>query len=146
MVGMKSRPFALAFLTLLAPLAACSAAPSSVETDDVDLIGGEEVPETAFRSTLLIRGNCTVSRVGPRHILTAAHCIFDETTHALRADFMPGAVLDITSANAADSHGPKAESGFRAVTIAKMHVPAVYFEERISGVRVLGEQVAPTWP
>lgn len=147
MVGMKSRSFAfaLASLTLFAPLAACSAdsATPSTNTDDGELIGGEEVSETAFRSTLLIRGNCTVSRVGPRHILTAAHCIFDEATHALRADFMPGAVLDITSANAADSYGPKAESGFRAVTIAKMHVPAVYFEERISGVRVLGEQVAP---
>jgi len=135
----------LASLLLVAPLVACSAEAGgpAVEGAEEDLTGGELAPERAFRSTLLIRGNCTVSRVGPRHILTAAHCIFDEEAHSVRSDFAVGATIDLTTSNAADSHGPKDASGFRAVTIARVHVPAVYAEERVSGVRVLGPTVAP---
>ncbi|CAN5920207.1 hypothetical protein BH11MYX4_BH11MYX4_05430 [soil metagenome] len=46
--------------------------------------------------TLLIRGGCTAARVGPRHILTAAHCVMNPNTRGVLAQYNPGQFLSIT--------------------------------------------------
>lgn len=65
-----------------------------------DLTGGEVASASDFPSTLVIRGNCTVTKVGPRHILTAAHCVDDAAaSDGLAAKFRAGAKIEISSAN-----------------------------------------------
>jgi hypothetical protein len=75
-------------LSLFASLAAasCAAEPSTVRTDVQALIGGEDVvfapgevtTETVQLHVIRTDGTgrgCTASRIGPRHFLTAAHCL-----------------------------------------------------------------------
>lgn len=49
---------------------------------DLQLIGGTQAAPYHFRSTVQLRfpgiGACTGAKVGPRHFLTAAHCIADD--------------------------------------------------------------------
>lgn len=124
--------------------AACSSADAGVTSDD-DLVGGVEAQDGDFPSTLVVKGNCTVSKVGPRHILTAAHCVFDEAGRAVRADFQPGATMYVSSRAVVDNTAPPEDAGYRAVTLAKVHVPPVYFEETVEAgwPRVLSQTAAP---
>lgn len=59
------------------------------ETNEDSLSGGFRAYLSFAKDTgtLLIRGGCTAARVGPRHILTAAHCV---------ARYSPGSYLSIT--------------------------------------------------
>lgn len=138
----RSSVLALVATSLVAALGACSSQ-DPVAGDDSDLVGGSEASATDFPSTLLVRGNCTVARVGPRHILTAAHCVFDENGQAIRGEFGPGSKIFVTDKRAADSYGDPAASGFREVTLKKVHVPGIYYEEREYSVRVLSAEAAP---
>ena len=94
---MQNTYTSLAFLALVTMAASgCTAAQddepeTAKEKDSAEdpLIGGT-YPSPSFAKdtgTLLIRGGCTAARVGPRHILTAAHCV---------STYLPGLYLSIT--------------------------------------------------
>ncbi len=84
----------LAALALLPGLAACSAADARDGDDmDSDLINGKPVAADAFGATLLlVRSTCTAVKVGPRHILTAGHCVRDAAGN-VKPEFTPRAPL-----------------------------------------------------
>lgn len=70
---------ALAASAALAATTACGAAPSDATSED-ELQGGSVPAEGEHGATLyyaLGDASCTGARVGPRHILTAAHCVWD---------------------------------------------------------------------
>jgi secreted trypsin-like serine protease len=69
---------------------ACVVDPADVDPElglelDPELVGGEPAERDAFPSTLLVRwpkGGCTAAKVGPRHVLTAAHCVDEGALNA----------------------------------------------------------------
>lgn len=64
-----------------------------------NLIGGERVARDLFAATVrLPASKCTASWVGPRHLLTAAHCVFDASRGAPMAGYAAGASLAIDTA------------------------------------------------
>ncbi|MFO0735862.1 MAG: trypsin-like serine protease [Labilithrix sp.] len=71
-------------------LAGCSRSEDEPTTDDRDLIGGDESRNDEIPATIGIsqngRHNCTAARVGPRHLLTAAHCVFSAGSLSLYYD------------------------------------------------------------
>ncbi len=82
--------FAMAFVALAGGGVACSGAAGDTSEDaDGALINGEVAAATEFPATVQIVGNCTAAKVGPRHILTAAHCVRD-ARGTIRPDFAPG--------------------------------------------------------
>ncbi|MEZ4258437.1 MAG: trypsin-like serine protease [Polyangiaceae bacterium] len=133
-----------AALALAAALAAACSSQAPVTADD-DLVGGTEARDGDFPSTMVVRSNCTVAKVGPRHVLTAAHCVFDESRGEVRAEFQPGATMYVSSAANVDNTVAPEAAGYRAVTIAKVHVPGVFFEESVQAgwPRVLSTSAAP---
>lgn len=62
-------------------LAACAGGGSDSSAEDLlasreqALIGGAPATADQFRSTVGFGGVCTAAKVGPRHFLTAAHCV-----------------------------------------------------------------------
>src|SRR5882724_4066074 len=87
----------------LAPLlvfVACSA-PNDPRTSSkrAPLVGGALATEADFPSTVFI--GCSAAKVGPRHFLTAAHCLIDSKCN-LNADKVPGAVQRVTTDNVLD--------------------------------------------
>ncbi len=62
-------------VSLGALIAGCGSAASSIASSDSDLIGGREAADGEFPATLLIKDDCSAAKVGPRKILTAAHCV-----------------------------------------------------------------------
>ncbi|MDB4944746.1 MAG: hypothetical protein JWP97_4280 [Labilithrix sp.] len=81
----------------LVALAGCSvetgdeAAPD--DTSDA-LIGGQPGAMAKFPSTVYLKGECTAAKVGPRRLLTAAHCVVDPATVSIR--YAKGSKLSIT--------------------------------------------------
>lgn len=137
---MRLRPVVIALSTLFA---ACSVATSeeAVSSSDSNLVGGSAATDGEFPSTFLIRSNCTVSKVGPRHILTAGHCVFDESAHALDLAFQPGQELQISSHAFVDS----STEPFIVLKIAAVHLPPVFAEDVTppQQIRVLQPSAAP---
>lgn len=92
--------------TLLALLAfapcacAVTAAPTDpTPTDDSNLVGGTVAGDADIPSALVIQSNCTASRVGPRHILLAAHCVTDASRRpatVIAAAFEPGQKIHLS--------------------------------------------------
>lgn len=81
-------------------LFACAHPSDAGTTDDSDLIGGDQVTDADFPATLLIRDNCTAAKIGPRHILTAAHCVTDFQYYGavtISASFAPLASIQVTN-------------------------------------------------
>jgi hypothetical protein len=107
--------------TLVAVLAssmvfACSSARTDDDAaggDEKDLIGGKETAAGELASTLNVLGNCTVSKVGPKLLLTAAHCVLDTQTRDVRADFKPGRKLTLRA---------RAGAEFRSVSIDRTEI------------------------
>jgi hypothetical protein len=124
--------------------AACSQASEEATADD-DLVGGDQAKDGDFPSTMIVRDNCTVSKVGPRHILTAAHCVFDEGAGQIRAEYQPGATIYVSSRTDVDNRAPLESAGYRAVTLVKVHVPGVLYQEKVTNgwPRPLLESAAP---
>jgi hypothetical protein len=68
-----------------------------------DLTGGAAATTGQFPATLHI-GGCTAAKVGPRHILTAAHCVVNREG-VMNADLRPGATMRVTNEiNPAGTH------------------------------------------
>ena len=93
---------------------ACASESTAVTGQDDDLIGGRLAKTSEYPATLLVRGNCTVSKVGPRHLLTAAHCV----------DYYgPGSEIEITAKNAIGAFVKgSAEAPFTKLTVAEVVV------------------------
>jgi hypothetical protein len=102
------------FLTLLG-VVACTAASSG--SGGTDLIGGHQPGAGEYGPTLLLRYSCTAAKVGPRHILTAAHCVTGATLVS------PGQALQITTARATGTFAaPDAATPWRNVTVDHVEV------------------------
>ena len=83
-------------------VAGCHASEDPIVTGDLDLIGGDEAHNAEIPATIGIsRDNhhaCTAARVGPRHLLTAAHCVWSasslevyyDATHDVQLRFPDG--------------------------------------------------------
>ncbi|WP_437336134.1 trypsin-like serine protease [Sorangium sp. So ce394] len=65
---------------------------------DDALIGGRPALESEYPSTVLGPG-CTAAKVGPRHFLTAAHCVDDEYNAAVSPSYGPGGSYWVSATN-----------------------------------------------
>jgi hypothetical protein len=97
-----------------------------VHPDD-ELIGGHIATDEELPATLLVKDNCTAAKVGPRHILLAAHCVTDP-------DFPPGTTIDVTTSNAVgaffDAGGVDAASFlWRRFTIERTEVHPLWRDQ-----------------
>ncbi|WP_437781723.1 trypsin-like serine protease [Sorangium sp. So ce1097] len=63
-----------------------------------ELIGGQPALETEYPSTVLGPG-CTAAKVGPRHFLTAAHCVDDLYTATVEPGYGPGGSYAVSADN-----------------------------------------------
>jgi hypothetical protein len=91
----------LAILALVLASGCAMRSSDGGESSSGSLVGGKTAGDNEIPSALIVRNNCTASRVGPRAILIAGHCVTDtnrrgENTVLARA-FEPGAVLQISS-------------------------------------------------
>jgi len=60
-----------------------------------DLIGGEEADPGDLPSVVYLPSGCTAAAVGPRHLLTAAHCVLS-TSSSLRDAYQPERVIALS--------------------------------------------------
>jgi hypothetical protein len=109
---------------VLAPAAGCLA-PSKSDASASELVGGTRAVEGQFPSTLYLAFGCTGAKVGPRHILSAAHCVTAQEhggllSPALRA----GSPIAVSNATV-----PRAEGTMITVTIAKVWVHPGWVEQ-----------------
>jgi secreted trypsin-like serine protease len=111
-------PLVLAGLALaMLSLAAC-AAPADGDGDAADaaesndaLIGGRTASAGQFPSTVTLKGECTATKVAPKRLLTAAHCVLDPATVSIR--YPAGSHLSV-------AHDPS--KGYADVEVAAVHV------------------------
>jgi hypothetical protein len=94
--------------------AACAGGGDSPANAEGALIGGHPAVPSELPSTLLVQNDCTAAKVGPRHILLAAHCV---TSKGDGAKFQPGEALEITNSGATGSFASEAGDGFRTFRI-----------------------------
>lgn len=120
-------------VALFAALAACSGAPSGSPDESVGesqeaLINGTVAAADQARSAMLLWPDglptwCTAVRVGPRHILTAAHCVVtpsgNNLTATVRPNFAANKHLRVTR-NATVASGETA--AFTTVSIAQTSI------------------------
>jgi hypothetical protein len=137
----------LGLLPALIVVACTSAGSDSEGPREDDLIGGAEATTGQFPTTLNIRGNCTVAKVGPRHILTAAHCVVTEygVDDPLRYDFRPGSILMVSNRAVLNQVGTDDDSlaAYKKVVIKQTHVHPGYAELANTAVPVVGFEVPP---
>lgn len=103
-------------VTVISSLMACAPKEDSTQSGEADLVNGNSAQIGDLPFNLHVVGNCTVTKVGPKLILTAAHCVLDTYKHKVRADFEPGVKMTV-----------KARAGIetRTLVIAKTHVHPV---------------------
>ena len=91
----------LGTVLLLPALVACSemAAPEGEGESSDELIGGAVTSSAEAGATLRVRNGCTAAKVGPRHVLTAAHCVYDNG--GLRAQYASGQTVWLEPGNGA---------------------------------------------
>jgi hypothetical protein len=107
--------------------------------DSLGLVGGKQAAASQFPATVRIAGGCTAARVGPRHLLIAAHCVQDHASNQLRWDYQPGSVIEYTNAPKTDP-----ATAYGQGTIAKTSVHPAWTQHWTNWtVNVLGEEVPP---
>lgn len=90
--------FSLALGGCLAPTEAPAPAAEHVATDEAALMGGEQAGQGYLDETISLGpGNCTAARVGPRHVLTAGHCVFSISTGMLKSQYSHGGWVKMTN-------------------------------------------------
>jgi len=111
-------PLLLAGLALAMLGSAACAAPADAGADDADaaesndaLIGGRAARAGQFPATVTLKGECTATKVGPKLLLTAAHCVLDPATVSIR--YPAGSHLSV-------AHDPS--KGYADVEVAAVHV------------------------
>jgi hypothetical protein len=109
----RHRALLLALLPL-ASLLACSGGGPGAQTADDDLIGGRLAKKGEFPATMQVKRNCTVSKVGPRHVLTAAHCV--------NWMFSPGAEIELSASQVIGTFAKGRDDGFRTFTIERVEI------------------------
>lgn len=109
---------ALATITL----GCSSVAPDSEEVllQEDELIGGRAALESEYQPTVYIQNGCTAAKVGPRHFLTAAHCVHDYYDNSYSTGYDAGSIFRVTTVNGPDSLGDP--SAYVTMTIAATHV------------------------
>jgi len=90
---------------------ACSGERATEEESPKPLIGGTFVTGAEAGATLRIGGTCTAAKVGPRLVLTAAHCLFDQ--NGPKPTFAAGKKIGIEPGNGTPA---------REVTVRRIHV------------------------
>lgn len=94
--------YAIPFLAMTLGACAVEADGESVEAAQSELVGGRAATEADYPATVYI-GGCTGVKVGPRHFLTAAHCIDADTLSTLWVtpsnDMQNQVPLSVVSAN-----------------------------------------------
>src|SRR6476620_6670015 len=85
-----SRAFAFLGIAFAMLSGAACAAPQgdadesgAAESNDA-LIGGRAASAGQFPATVYLKGECTATKVAPKRILTAAHCVLDPATVSIR--------------------------------------------------------------
>ncbi len=111
------------------------------EDRESDLTGGEAASASDFPSTLVIANNCTVAKVGARHILTAAHCV-DDVAGGVGAKFAPGASIRISSADAVTA----SSSTFVEVTVERTVIHPAWLEAMAQTPQAKGLVLTETHP
>src|SRR4029079_13662011 len=68
--------------------AACSSPSDTSESDaargDDALVGGMAATGPQFPATVYLKSGCTATKVAPKRLLTAAHCVLDPATVSVR--------------------------------------------------------------
>ena len=109
-----SHAFALAGLALATLGSAACASPAADEEADEStdaLIGGRAASAGQFPSTVTLKGECTATKVAPKRLLTAAHCVLDPATVSIR--YAAGSRISV-------AHDPA--KGYLDVEVAAVHV------------------------
>jgi len=124
----------LPLLLLLACSSSSRVENDATASDENNLTGGTAATEGQFPSTLYVRNNCTASKVGPRHILTAAHCVVGEDGSI---SWIYQTNFDVTTKVAVDNYAPDF-AGWIHVSPKQIHLPpgvtaAVLGHQRIWG-------------
>lgn len=83
---------------------------SATPTEDA-LIGGRPATTAEFPATVYLEDGCTAAKVGPKRLLTAAHCVFEPATVSIR--YHAGTKLSL-------SRDPN--RGFVGYDVAAIHV------------------------
>lgn len=100
---MRTALAALSVSTLSLALGGCLApteapAAEQVATGEAALMGGDQAPQGYLDETISLGpGHCTAARVGPRHVLTAGHCVFDIHTGLLMSQYSHGGLVTMTN-------------------------------------------------
>ena len=78
--------------------AACASPSDATEPDseqgDDALVGGQAATLGQFPATVYLKSGCTATKVAPKRLLTAAHCVLDPATVSIR--FPKGSKISVT--------------------------------------------------
>lgn len=142
--------FAAAAAFWVSGLPGCAAESSSSESGAEALVGGAPAAATEFLSTLALKGGCTAAKVGPHHILTAAHCVHDKSTNTLRSGYRAGATVYVTNRKTVSKLGlivwPTSLEDFRGVEVRETLLPEPWtadWPSAVEKVNVLGADAPP---
>lgn len=133
---MLSRSHVFGALLIALAVGGCSAAVGDVEeargaegaAAQSELIGGDIAGTDVGTATLLVEGECTAARIGPNHILLAAHCVLALTPDGknilpyLDQRYVPGARLEVTDANNASN------ARWIPLTVKRTHVHPAWLD------------------
>ncbi len=134
---------------LAATVSACAVEPDERLSEEALAESTDRAPQPDELSAVvwLMFQGCTATRVGPRHLLTAAHCVTESpTVRRLRPSFAPGAALYITSGPVAieATMGPGTER-VRRVLVERTYLAPTWNEE-LAINRVAHDNAGPEGP